>query len=133
MFQTARCFGRAMDLDTLIDHILDRTREVMRAEGCGLLLPDPQTAISCSIPPIAIARLPTPLRVPAGQGLAGVVFRTRQMLNIKDAQKDPRHYQALGQQVGFVAHAIISIPLLDGERCLGVLQAINPLERPVLR
>ena len=40
LLDTARCFGRAMDLGTLINEILDRSEEVMRAEACSLLLPD---------------------------------------------------------------------------------------------
>lgn len=128
LLDTARCFGRAMDLRTLIDEILDRSREVMRAGACTLLLPDPKTddLILHSTDP-RIAALKKPLRVPAGQGIAGAVFKSKQSLNIPDAQQDPRHYQVIGKQTGFLTRAIISVPLLDGAHCLGVLQAINPL------
>ena len=109
LLEIARCFGRAMDLKTLIDDILDRSKEVMRANACTLLLPDPQTddLIIHSTDP-RLAALGKPLKVPAGQGLAGAVFKSRKSLNIKDAQQDPRHYQGIGKQTGFIARAIIS-------------------------
>lgn len=121
-----------MDLQSLIDEILNRSQEVVQAEACTLLLPDLETQemILHSTDP-KLAALPQPLRIPPGQGIAGAVFQSKQKLLIKDAQNDPRHYRAIGQQVGVVAHAMLAIPLLDGAECLGVLQALNPRDRKI--
>jgi sigma-B regulation protein RsbU (phosphoserine phosphatase) len=130
LIDTAHCFGRAMDLKTLIDNILNRSQEVVRAEACSLLLPDAQTKelILYSTDP-RIATLPQPLRVPPGAGIAGAVYQSKQKVTVNDAQNDPRHYRSIGQQVGFVTHAMLAIPLLDGMDCLGVMQALNPRDR----
>lgn len=130
LLAAARCFGEAMDLSALIDEILRRAEEVMNAEGCSLLLPDARTGelILHSTNPW-IAHLPEPLRVPAGAGIAGAVFQSRQILNIKDAANDSRYYSAIANQLGKVTRAILSIPLLNGASCLGVLQALNPREQ----
>ncbi|MDB6039629.1 MAG: hypothetical protein JWM99_3470 [Verrucomicrobiales bacterium] len=130
LVDTARCFSRVMDLQTLIDEILNRSQEVMRAEACTLFLPDPDTneLILHSTDP-KLAALPEPLRIPPGKGIAGAVYQSRQKLAIRDVQKDPRHYQPIGRQVGFIAHAMLTIPLLDGAECLGVMQALNPRDR----
>ncbi len=132
LLDTARCFGRSMSLPTLIDEILNRSQIVMWAEACTLLLPDPETneLILHSTDP-RIARLPVPLRVPPGKGIAGAVFLSREKINITDAQNDPRHYQPIGRQVGFLTRAILAIPLLDGDDCIGVLQALNPRDRSI--
>lgn len=130
LIDTARCFGRALDRRTLIDDILDRSQAVMHAEGCTLFLPDLQTheLILHSTDP-RLAALPEPVRIPPGKGIAGAVFQTRQPINLQNAQQDARHYQGVGQQFGFVAHAMLTIPLLDGAECVGVLQALNPRDR----
>ena len=130
LIDTAHCFGRATDLKTLIDNILNRSQEVVRAEACSLLLPDAQTKelILYSTDP-RIATLPQPLRVPPGAGIAGAVYQSKQKVKVNDAQNDRRHYRSIGQQVGFVAHAMLAIPLLDGMDCLGVMQALNPRGR----
>ena len=130
LLDTARCFGRAMNLNSLIDEILRRSQEVMRVEACTLLLPDPPTGeLIIHAIDARVAALAEPLRVPRGKGLAGAVFESKQTLNIRDAQQDPRHYHEVGKRVGFITRAIISIPLLDGDECLGVLQALNPRDR----
>src|SRR5687767_9121880 len=127
LMEMARCFGRTMDLQTLIDEILNRSQEVMRTEACTLFLPDPRTneLILHSTDP-KLAALPQPLRVPPGKGIAGAVFESKQLINIQDARTDPRYFRGIAQQVGFVTRAMLAIPLLDGARCVGVLQALNP-------
>lgn len=131
LLSTARCFGKSMDLPTLIDEILNRSQEVMRAEACTLFLPDAQTGelILHSTDP-KIASLPQPLRLPPRKGIAGEVFQTGQRVNIPDAQNDPRFYRKIGQQVGFVTRAMLTVPLVDDAECVGVLQALNPRDRP---
>lgn len=130
LMNTARCFWRTMDLKTLIDQVLDRSQEVMRAEACTLFLPDHETGelILHSTDP-KIATLTQPLRVPKGKGIAGAVYETRSPINIKDAATDPRYYQGIAQKVGFVTRAMLTIPLLEGPNCMGVLQALNPVGR----
>src|SRR5688572_19385696 len=93
LMDMARCFGRPMDLQTLIDEILNRSQEVMRAEACTLYLPDLQTneLILHSTDP-RIVRLPEPLRLPPGKGIAGAVFHSKQPINIKDPEKDARYF-----------------------------------------
>src|SRR5436305_1189203 len=119
LVDTARCFGRAMDLQTLIDEILNRSQEVVRAEACTLFLPDAETnELVLHSTDSRLASLPEPLRIPPGQGIAGAVFQSKQKLLINDAQHDPRHYQLIGQQIGFIAHAMLTIPLLDGAKCV---------------
>ncbi|MEP6662371.1 MAG: SpoIIE family protein phosphatase [Verrucomicrobiota bacterium] len=130
LLATARCFGRAMDLSTLIGEILNRAEEVMGAEVCSLLLPEPHTDdLIIHSTDSRVAALPQALKVPAGQGLAGAVLKSKKSLNIQDAQNDPRHYQGLAKKIGFATRAILTIPLLEGAHCLGVLQAINPIGR----
>lgn len=130
LMEMARCFGRPMDLETLIDEILNRSQVVMNAEACTLFLPDPRTneLILHSTDP-RLAALPQPLRVPPGKGIAGAVFQTRTPVNVRDAMKDPRYFQAIAQRVGFETRAMLAIPLLDGADCVGVLQALNPSGR----
>ena len=130
LLDAARCFGRAMDLRVLIDEILRRAEEVMHAEACSLLLPDAKTGelILHSTDPW-IAKLPEPLRVPPGAGIAGAVFQSKKTINVKDARNDPRHYPSVGNRLGMVTRAMVTIPLLDGASCLGVLQVLNPREQ----
>ncbi len=127
LLEVARSFSRAVDLRALTDQTLLRAEEVLRAEACSLLLPDPRTGelVVHSTDPW-IASQPEPLRVPPGAGLAGAVFHSKKLLNVKDARHDQRHFTSFSARLGRVSRAVVTAPLLDGDKCLGVLQLINP-------
>lgn len=66
-----------------------------------------------------------PLRLKAGQGIAGWVADNRQPVIINDVYSDKRFYANVDRQSGFQTHSMICIPLQVEERMIGVLQAIN--------
>jgi GAF domain-containing protein len=66
-------------------------------------------------------------RAPAarGQGIAGWVATNRQTVCVDDARVDPRHDPSVSRRTGLVARSMISVPLVDRDALLGVLQVIN--------
>src|SRR5262249_14029867 len=70
-----------------------------------------------------------PWRLPKGQGIAGRVFETREPLNTADATQHPEHYKRIGADAGLPTKALLTIPLMDGASCRGVMQAMNPRDR----
>ena len=68
------------------------------------------------------------LRLRPGQGIAGWVAEHRTPLLLEDASRDPRHDPELARLAGLVPRSMICVPLVRGERLLGVLQLINRLD-----
>ena len=125
LLEVARRLSSTHNLVELVDHILQRSREVMDCEVCSILLPDGPSEdllIRSTLDPINAMEV----RVPKGRGIAGDVFSTKKVVNIQDALSDPRHFRPASDKSELVTRAMVTIPLLDGERCLGVMQAINP-------
>lgn len=125
LIDVARRLSSTQNLVELVDHILQRSREVMDCEVCSILLPDgpaEDLLIRSTLDPINAMDV----RVPKGKGIAGDVYATKQAVNIEDALSDPRHFRPAADQSDLVTRAMVTIPLLDGEHCLGVMQAINP-------
>ncbi|MFO1485449.1 MAG: SpoIIE family protein phosphatase [Verrucomicrobiaceae bacterium] len=125
LIDVARLLSRAQNPAELVDHILQRSREVMDCEVCSILLPDgpdEDLLIRSTLDPINAMEV----RVPKGKGIAGDVFATKKIVNIEDALNDPRHFRPASDKTDLITRAMVTIPLLDGERCLGVMQAINP-------
>jgi phosphoserine phosphatase RsbU/P len=128
LIDAARALSSAVDIDELVGRILSFAQEVMQCSACSVLLPDSTTGdlIIRSTQPELKNQV---LRVPAGKGIAGRVFQTRQPENTANAQSDSAHYGNIGVETGTPAHAMLTIPLLDGDVCHGVMQALNPAGR----
>ncbi len=128
LVDAARSLSGASDVNQLIDHILASSRDVMQCHACSVSLPDPESGdllIRGTQEELKIRVL----RVPAGKGIAGRVFRTRKSENTFNVQSDVAHYAGIGLETATPARAMLTIPLLDGEVCHGVMQALNPVDR----
>jgi GAF domain-containing protein len=64
-------------------------------------------------------------RLPSGTGIAGWVLVTRQPLVLEDVGNDPRFAREAAESTGYVPQALMAVPLLHGERVLGVLQVLD--------
>jgi GAF domain-containing protein len=64
-------------------------------------------------------------RFPSSAGIAGWVLVTRQPLVLEDAARDPRFARDLAESTGYVPRSLMAVPLLHGERVLGVLEVLD--------
>lgn len=64
-------------------------------------------------------------RLPATQGIAGWVVSARQPLVLDDVSKDPRFSRQAAESTGYVPNALMSVPLLRGDRVLGALSVLD--------
>lgn len=66
------------------------------------------------------------IRVPVGQGIAGTVAETGDVINIMDAYSDPRFSDAADKATGYRTTTILCVPIRAPDNTIvGVLQAIN--------
>ena len=119
------------DFDSLLANILHGARAVMRCAACSISLPDAATGELLIHSTQRDWKEHGPWRLPMGQGIAGKVFETRTPLNLADAARHPEHYRRTGTETGLAAQALLTIPILDGDQCRGVMQAMNPEDRTV--
>jgi GAF domain-containing protein len=64
-------------------------------------------------------------RFGAGEGIAGFVLRAGEPLVVEDVAKDPRFARRVAERSGYVPKGLMAVPLLRGERTLGVLQVLD--------
>src|SRR5262245_38771132 len=101
----------------------------MRCAACSISLPDAATGDLLIHSTQRDWRKEGPWRLPKGEGIAGRVFETRAPVNTVDATQHPEHYKRTGVDTGLPAKALLTIPLMDGASCRGVMQAMNPQDR----
>jgi len=132
LIEVARHMSSVMDLPALLRSILSNARGVMQAEACSIFLPSPDSdeLVLHAASAASEDREFVSIRVPRGTGVAWLVFDSRQTLNIEDALTDPRINRAAAKASGLVTRSMVSVPLLNGDHCLGVMQLLNALDRP---
>jgi GAF domain-containing protein len=69
-------------------------------------------------------------RFPSSTGIAGWVLVTRQPLVLEDVSADPRFARDAAEATGYVPKGLMAVPLLHGERALGVLEVLDRPARP---
>lgn len=123
---------RETDLDGLLAKILTKSLPWMRVEACSIFLVDEETgdlvmhtAHGEGAP--SLGRL----RVPAGRGIVGTAMKEKRVIRVDDAASDPRVFKEADKKSGWTTKALLAAPLLDGDECLGVIEFLNPVGRPV--
>ena len=98
----------------------------MGAEDGSLLLLDDDTGELVFVVVHGAARDElTGFRLPPRKGIAGWVAATRTPIIVKDVQTDPRFFPQVDETFGFHTNTLACVPLVEDQRVLGVIEAIN--------
>jgi class 3 adenylate cyclase len=117
-----------MDVDELLTLVMDKSKEVMRAEASSLLMRDQEAGLLRFH--VARGTAEAALRsatAALGHGIAGWVAQTGEPLLIPDAYQDPRFDPSYDQRSGFRTRSILTVPLKVKDEVTGVVQVINKI------
>ncbi|TFH42313.1 MAG: GAF domain-containing protein [Chrysiogenales bacterium] len=127
-----RMINSTLDMGRLLTLIMETIKDIMETEASTLLLYDEHS--NDLVFKIALGEageeLTEKYRVKTGQGIAGHVAETRKPLIVNNVYGDRRFDPNFDKMTGFVSRSIICTPLLFKGKLLGVIQAINPINRP---
>lgn len=70
------------------------------------------------------------VRIPLNQGIAGYVAMSGQPIAISDVAQDTRFNRDFAKSTGYVPRSILAMPLLAGERVLGVMEVLDKISAP---
>lgn len=102
--------------------IIEESLKVLNCDRISLFIYDKRIEMLV----LNASNLEHPIRVRPGQGIAGKVFNSKQIVNITDCYKDARFDQSFDKETGYVTRHLLAFPIVDFEgKCLGVIQAIN--------
>ncbi len=121
-----------LDIGKLLTIIMEIIKDIMETEASTLLLYDEKE--NNLVFKVALGEsgreLVEKYRVKMGQGIAGWVAETRKYTVVNNVYEDKRFDPNFDKQTGFITKAIACTPLLFKGKLLGVIQAINPLNKP---
>lgn len=123
ILEVAKAMSAQRNLDTLLPLILREAAQVVEAERCSLFIVDRARGELWS----RVAQgARGEIRVPLGQGLAGSVAQSGELINLRDAYDDPRFQRDWDQKNNFRTKAVLCVPMRDTRGDItGVLQALN--------
>ncbi len=120
-----------LDMGKLLNIIMEIIKEIMETETSTMLLYEEEADDLVFRVALGEAgdKLTERYRVAMGQGIAGWVAQKRKPVIVNDVYKDERFDPEFDKSTGFVTRSILCAPLLYKGRLLGVIQAINPLNK----
>jgi GAF domain-containing protein len=110
----------------LLELVVQIAARVIGAASASMLLLDRSTQqlVFTVAFPDRVADLEA-LRVPLGEGIAGLVALTGQPMAISDARSDPRHAAEIAEQTGYRPDSLLCTPLVFGGQVVGVLELMD--------
>jgi adenylate cyclase len=124
LLDVMRSLSSELELDTLLDAIMARTTEAMRADRSTLFLVDAKRRELWS--KVAQGMERAEIRFPMHVGIAGHVASTGETLNIPDAYHEPRFNKDVDRLSGYRTRTILCMPLRNATgSVIGVMQCLN--------
>ncbi|MDI6741031.1 MAG: sigma 54-interacting transcriptional regulator [Candidatus Edwardsbacteria bacterium] len=115
-----------MDQDRLLDIIIETAKNLTHAEGSSMLLLDEATQnLHFAHATGVVSEELKKLTVPMGQGIAGWVARERKPQIVNSTEEDKRWYKGIDEKTKFTTKSLLCVPLLVGEKTVGVIEVIN--------
>lgn len=129
LYDVSRSLHALIELNDLLPFVVEKTKELLDAEGCSVILLD-ETGRELYFPFVspessAIADRLRQLRMPADKGIAGAAVQTGQSLLVPDVRQEPRFYAEVDQQTGGDTRSIVCAPLRTQRGIIGVIECIN--------
>lgn len=120
----------SLHLKTLLRTLMESVKSIFRTESCSILLVDKaRNDLYFHIVAGEKEEEISKIRVPMGVGIAGTVALSRQPMIINDAQNDDRVYKVADKTIGFVTRNIMAAALVANDEIIGVMEAINTIDR----
>lgn len=127
LLEVSRQFAVQVDLGHLLPAICRAATTIIGADRCSLFLYDEKNDQLWTKVAMGVGG-GGEIRVPAGAGIVGLVFKSRAMLVIADAYADERFNRAVDVKTGYRTRNLLTVPVLDLEgKPVAVLQVVNKL------
>lgn len=120
-----------MELEKLLALIINELVETIGAARGALFLVDEEQGELFSRVLREDAGGLREIRVEIGEGIAGHVAATGEVLNIENAYEDPRFARHFDQMMGYRTHTVLTAPLRNPQgKIIGVVQLLNKFGGP---
>ena len=130
LIEVSTQLNSTLQLDELLRYIMDAAASITGSEAASVLLWNNNTrelffAATTTDSPLDLIGKPVPLE----GSIAGTIMRERRIVQVDNAQDDPRRYTKLEESEdnssGFITKSLLGVPMTVKNRMIGVLEAVN--------
>ncbi|HXZ43180.1 MAG TPA: GAF domain-containing protein [archaeon] len=130
LIKTSAILTSSLDLDEVLRLVLETAQAVANAEASAILLYNPATSklefeVALGEKGGLIQSLRPRITLELGEGIAGIVAKTRRVEWVPDAATDPRVARTVDATTGFVTKNILCGPMTTRDRLVGVVEVMN--------
>jgi len=124
--ELGKALTSSLQLDQVLRTIMEKINEVLRPDTWSLLLMDADKGeLYFQIATGKGAEALKDVRIKLGQGLAGWVAQTGEVVVVPDTSQDSRFFGQVDEKTKMETRSIVAVPVRFREQCLGVIELIN--------
>ncbi len=124
--ELGKALTSSLQLDQVLRTIMEKINEVLRPDTWSLLLMDiEKQELYFQIATGKGAEALKDVRIKVGQGLAGWVAQTGEVVVVPDTTTDSRFFSQVDEKTKMATRSIVAVPVRFREQCLGVIELIN--------
>src|SRR5579862_6770967 len=124
--ELGKALTSSLQLDQVLRTIMEKINEVLRPDTWSLLLMDIEKGeLYFQIATGVGAEALKDVRIKLGQGLAGWVAQTGEVVVVPDTSKDSRFFAQVDERTKMETRSIVAVPVRFRDHCLGVIELIN--------
>src|ERR1700756_3212276 len=124
--ELGKALTSSLQLDQVLRTIMEKINEVLRPDTWSLLLMDVDKGeLYFQIATGVGAEALKDVRIKLGQGLAGWVAQTGEVVVVPDTSTDSRFFKQVDSKTKMETRSIVAVPVRFREQCLGVIELIN--------
>ena len=126
ILEVSRDLTSTVALEPLLHKIVRVAAEVTGSEAASILLISATTGeLRFRAASDDVSGQLRDIPVPVESSIAGEVFVSGQSAIVSDVRETPRHYGAVGRQIGQEIESLLAVPMQIKQRRIGVLEAVN--------
>ncbi|HVB35864.1 MAG TPA: sensor domain-containing diguanylate cyclase [Candidatus Acidoferrales bacterium] len=124
--ELGKALTSSLQLDQVLRTIMEKINEVLRPDTWSLLLMDTEKQeLYFEIATGEGADALKDVRIKLGQGIAGWVAQTGEVVVVPDTRKDSRFFSQVDEKTKTQTRSIVAVPVRFRDQCLGVIELIN--------
>jgi diguanylate cyclase (GGDEF)-like protein len=124
--ELGKALTSSLQIDQVLRTIMEKINEVLRPDTWSLLLMDQdKNELYFQIATGQGAEALKDVRIKVGQGVAGWVAQSGEVVVVPDTSKDSRFFGKVDERTHLATKSIVAVPVRFRDHCLGVIELIN--------